>query len=61
VSVQRPGAILVSPSFPGSLTRRHPLEAHLSRAVVIQQSPEDQPVRASIGPCVRAKTGGVGP
>ena len=44
-----------------TLSYRCPLEAHLSGAVVVQQSTEDQRARASIGPCVRVKTGGVGP
>ena len=61
MGVPRLGVILFSPSFPGILTRRHSLEAHLSRTVVIQQSPEVQPVPASLGPCTRAETGGVGP
>ena len=41
MGVQRPGVILFSPGFPGILTLCHLLEAHLSRALGIQQSPED--------------------
>ncbi len=54
----------LSPLIVTILTRlayANPLEAHLSRAMVVQQGPEEQPARASIGPCVRVKIGGVGP
>jgi hypothetical protein len=41
--------------------RDQPLEAQFSGAIVTQQGPKDQPAHASIGPCVRVKTGEVGP
>jgi hypothetical protein len=44
-----------------AILARHPPEMHLSRAIALQQRPEVQPAHASIEPCVRVKTGGVGP